>query len=107
MSINDIDWVEQEAALEAAAKARATYVWCEDSRKSVHAELMEDGRKKQGIDKVNAQEAYAYRHPKYKEHLDKKRAALEQYENLRMKYELLTLKISVWQSLAKYQSTNR
>ena len=77
-----------------AAKARAERIYVEEYRKTVKAQLMQEHKTESGI----AQEREAYADPRYSQHLDAIREAIEIDENHRFMREAAAAKIEAWRT---------
>lgn len=90
-----VSWLRNNASKAAIARAERVYV--EEYRKTIKAELMaeHDGT-------LGAQEAYAYGHTRYKDHLAAIREAVRIDEENRFLREAALAKIEAWRT----QSSN-
>ena len=79
------------------AKAKADHDYLYEFRKSLKAILMTEALK-EGIDKANAQERYAYAHKRYTELLDGLRVATEKAEDLRYRMKIAEARVEVWRT---------
>lgn len=87
-----LDYLRDNA--EEAAKARAERVYVEEYRKSLKAQLMKEADAKS----VAAQEVEAYAHPRYLQHLEAIRQAVEADEKHRFMLSAAGAKIDAWRT---------
>ena len=80
-----------------AAQARAERIYMEEYRKSLKAKIM---REEPGTSVAN-QEARAYADPRYQEHLESMRTAIERDEYCRWMMVAAEAKISAWQTQSR------
>lgn len=77
-----------------AAKAKADRIYCEEFRKVVKGQLMRENDDKA----LGAQEAIAYADPRYKQHLEVMKDAIERDEYHRWMLVAAEAKIEAWRS---------
>lgn len=77
-----------------AAQAKANRVYMEEYRKVVKAQVMREFDDKP----LGAQEAIAYAHPRYKQHLEAMKSAIEKDEYHHWMRTAAEAKISAWQT---------
>lgn len=93
-----LDWLVANAT--PAAQARANRVYCEEYRKTVKAELMNE----KAAESIGAQERHAYAHTKYKQHLAALKQAVEEDERMRWLMVAAEARIEAWRT---YQANAR
>ena len=87
-----VDYLRDNATK--ASKAKAERIYMEEYRKVVKAQVMREYDDKP----LGAQEAIAYADPRYKQHLEALRDAVEKDEYCRWMLTAAEAKISAWQS---------
>lgn len=87
-----VDYLRSNARV--AAQARAERIYCEEFRKVVKSTVM---REHQHLP-LGAQEAIAYLDPRYVQHLEALRAAIEKDEYCRWMMTAAEAKIEAWRS---------
>lgn len=87
-----LDWLVRNATK--AAQAKANRVVVEDYRKVVKAQIMSEHKDKA----IGAQEREAYSSPRYREHLEVIRTAIENDEQMRWLMTAAEARIEVWRS---------
>ena len=92
---DSIDFIYKNGAIYGIAKSNRVYA--EELRKTIKAELMVEALEK-GMEAVNAQERYAYSHPRYKTHLMAIKEAYEEEEKLRWQLIAAQERVGVWRS---------
>jgi 16S rRNA G966 N2-methylase RsmD len=85
-----------------AAKAKAERAYMEEYRKVVKAQLMREHDDKA----LGAQEAIAYADPRYKQHLEAMREAIERDEYNRWMLTAAEAKIEAWRTQSSNQRAN-
>lgn len=91
-----VHWLRDNA--EEAAQAKAERVYMEEYRKTVKATLMSEVNEKP----IGAQEAFAYAHKHYFDHLIALKEAVKRDEHFRFLREAAQAKIEAWRT----QSSN-
>jgi hypothetical protein len=86
-----------------AAKARADRIVVEEYLRVVKSQIM----KEQGDIPVSAQEREAYADPRYKQHLEAIREAVERDEYHRFLREAASAKIEAWRTQSSNERANR
>lgn len=84
------------------AQARAELVYVEEFRKVIKAQIMRE----YSTQAIGAQEAIAYSHPRYLQHLTAIKQATEADEYLRWMLKAAETKISAWQTQQRAQRGN-
>ncbi len=87
-----LDWLRDNAGN--AAQARANRVLVEEYRKTLKATIMSEHKDKP----IGAQEREAYSDPRYVQHLQAMREAVEEDERYRWLYVSAQAKIEAWRS---------
>lgn len=97
---NALDWLRDNA--EELGTVRGYRAWMEELRKITKAELMAEALES-GITASNAQETYAYRHPRYRE------VAKDMADAVRLEAKMFALKEAAAVKIASFQtiSANR
>lgn len=93
-----LDWLVANATK--AAQSRANRLYMEEYRKTLKAQIMGEHKDKP----IGAQEREAYSDPRYAEHLDAIRTAVEDDERMRWLYVSAQAKIDAWRS---FQANHR
>lgn len=86
-----------------AAKARADRIVCEEFSRVVKSEIM----KEHGTLPVSAQEREAYADPRYKQHLEAVREAVEKDEYHRFMRSAAESKIEAWRTQSSNERAQR
>lgn len=94
-----LDYLRDNA--DAAAQARANRVYMEEYRKSLKAML----KKQSNASSNAAKEDDAYAHPKYLEHLEAVKAAVEMDEKHRFLLSAAQAKTDAWRTQTSYQKS--
>lgn len=76
------------------AQAKANQIYLEEFRKTLKAMLMRESKEKA----ISAQEADAYAHPRYQDHLLAMKEAVEIAETLRWQMVAAQARVEVWRS---------
>jgi hypothetical protein len=92
---DSIDFIYKHGAVFGIAKSNRVYA--DELRKTIKAELMVEALEK-GMEAVNAQERYAYSHPRYKAHLGAIKEAYQEEETLRWQLIAAQARVEVWRS---------
>jgi len=92
---DSIDFIYKNGAIYGLAKANRIYA--DELRKTIKAELMVDALES-GSEAVNAQERYAYSHPRYVAHLGAIKEAYQEEETLRWQLIAAQARVEVWRS---------
>jgi hypothetical protein len=92
---DSIDFIYKNGAVYGIAKSNRVYA--DELRKTIKAELMVEALQ-MGMEAVNAQERYAYSHPRYKAHLLAIKEAYEEEERLRWQLIAAQERVGVWRS---------
>ena len=87
-----VDYLRDNATK--AAQARANRIYLEEYRKTIKGELMRENTQ----ESLGAQEAIAYAHDRYKQHLLAMRDAIQQDEYHRWMLTAAEAKIEAWRS---------
>lgn len=91
-------WLAESATR--AAQARANREHMDEYRRVLRAQLMRE----RGDQPVTVQEREAYADPRYAEHLDALRTAVEADERFRWLRAAAELRVSLWQSMNKIRN---
>lgn len=92
---DSIDFIYKNGAIFGIAKSNRVYA--EELRKTIKAELMVEALR-MGMEAVNAQERYAYSHPRYVDHLMAIKEAYQEEETLRWQLIAAQERVGVWRS---------
>lgn len=94
-----VDFLRDSAAK--AARAKAERIYLEEYRKVVKAQLMRENADQA----LGAQEAIAYSDPRYKQHLDVMKGAIERDEYFRWMLSAAEAKLEAWRTQSANQRT--
>lgn len=86
-----------------AAKARAERIYLDEYCKPLKALIMRENTQ----ETLGAQETRAYADPRYKQHLEALKEAVEHDEYIRFMREAASAKLSAWQSMRAMERANR
>lgn len=87
-----VDYLRDNATK--AAQARANRIYLEEFRKTIKAEIMRENPK----ESLGSQEAMAYSHDRYRQHLLVMKDAIQQDEYMKWMLAAAQAKISAWQT---------
>jgi 16S rRNA G966 N2-methylase RsmD len=95
-----LDYLRNNAT--AAARAKAERIYMEEYRKVVKAQIMRENDDKA----LGTQEAIAYADPRYKQHLEAMKEAIERDEYNRWMLTAAEAKIEAWRTQSSNQRAN-
>jgi hypothetical protein len=95
-----VNYVRDHAT--ASAQAKANRIYMEEYRKVVKAQIMRENDDKA----LGTQEAIAYADPRYKQHLEAMKTAIEKDEYQKWMMTAAEAKVSAWQTMSRNQRTS-